>query len=72
MYHSREAISEVSYVVQEKTETIVTSSTGLPGSLLRQAREEKGLTIDEMSAISISPSKRFAGSNLTIILTSRA
>ena len=36
----------------EKTETIVTSSTGLPGSLLRQAREEKGLTIDEMSAIS--------------------
>ena len=40
MYHSREAISEVSYVV-EKTETIVTSSTGLPGSLLRQAREEK-------------------------------
>ena len=36
----------------EKTETIVTSSTRLPGSLLRQAREEKGLTIDEMSAIS--------------------
>ena len=36
----------------EKTETIVTSSAGLPGSLLRQAREEKGLTIDEMSAIS--------------------
>jgi len=36
----------------ENTETTVNPSTGLPGSLLRQAREEKGLTIDEMSAIS--------------------
>lgn len=36
----------------EKTETTVNPSTGLPGSLLRQAREDKGLTIDEMSAIS--------------------
>ena len=36
----------------ENTETTVNPSTGLPGSLLRQAREDKGLTIDEMSAIS--------------------
>jgi len=36
----------------ENTETTVNPSTGLPGSLLRQAREEKRLTIDEMSAIS--------------------
>ena len=36
----------------ENTETAVTPPSGLPGSLLRQAREEKGLTIDEMSAIS--------------------
>jgi cytoskeleton protein RodZ len=36
----------------ENTETVVTPPSGLPGSLLRQAREEKGLTIDEMSAIS--------------------
>jgi cytoskeleton protein RodZ len=36
----------------EKTETTVNPSSGLPGSLLRQAREEKGLTIEEMSAIS--------------------
>jgi len=36
----------------ENTETEVNPPSGLPGSLLRQAREEKGLTIDEMSAIS--------------------
>lgn len=36
----------------ENTETAVNPPSGLPGSLLRQAREEKGLTIDEMSAIS--------------------
>ena len=36
----------------ENTETTVNPSLGLPGSLLRQAREEKGLTIEEMSAIS--------------------
>ena len=36
----------------ENTETAVSPPSGLPGSLLRQAREEKGLTIDEMSAIS--------------------
>jgi cytoskeleton protein RodZ len=36
----------------ENTGTAVNPPTGLPGSLLRQAREEKGLTIDEMSAIS--------------------
>jgi len=36
----------------ENTETVVNPPSGLPGSLLRQAREEKGLTIDEMSAIS--------------------
>ena len=30
----------------------VAGTTALPGSLLRKAREEKGLTIDEMSAIS--------------------
>ena len=36
----------------ENTETVVNPPPGLPGSLLRQAREEKGLTIDEMSAIS--------------------
>ena len=36
----------------EKTEITAISSIGLPGSLLRQAREEKGLTVDEMSAIS--------------------
>ncbi|MEE2820968.1 MAG: RodZ domain-containing protein [Pseudomonadota bacterium] len=36
----------------ENTEITAISSIGLPGSLLRQAREEKGLTVDEMSAIS--------------------
>ena len=36
----------------ENTEITAVSSIGLPGSLLRQAREEKGLTVDEMSAIS--------------------
>ena len=36
----------------ENTEINAISSIGLPGSLLRQAREEKGLTVDEMSAIS--------------------
>ncbi len=36
----------------EKTEITAISSIGLPGSLLKRAREEKGLTVDEMSAIS--------------------
>ena len=36
----------------ENTEITAISSIGLPGSLLRQAREEKELTVDEMSAIS--------------------
>ena len=39
-------------MAKENTETTVNPSLGLPGSLLRQAREEKGLTIEEMSAIS--------------------
>ena len=41
-----------SCMAKENTETTVNPSLGLPGSLLRQAREEKGLTIEEMSAIS--------------------
>src|SRR6056300_1004382 len=36
----------------ENNEPAVAGTTALPGSLLRKAREEKGLTIDEMSAIS--------------------
>lgn len=36
----------------EKIEPTVNPMSGLPGSLLRQAREDKGLTIEEMSAIS--------------------
>ena len=36
----------------ENNEPAVAGTTALPGSILRKAREEKGLTIDEMSAIS--------------------
>ena len=36
----------------ENKDPAVAGTTALPGSLLRKAREEKGLTIDEMSAIS--------------------
>ena len=36
----------------ENNDPAVAVTTALPGSLLRKAREEKGLTIDEMSAIS--------------------
>ena len=36
----------------EKIEPTVNPISGLPGALLRQAREDKGLTIEEMSAIS--------------------
>ena len=36
----------------EKIEPTVNPTSGLPGALLRQAREDKGLTIEEMSAIS--------------------
>ena len=36
----------------ENNDPAVAGTTALPGSLLRKAREEKGLTIDEMSAIS--------------------
>src|SRR5210317_419531 len=36
----------------ENNDPAVAGKTALPGSLLRKAREEKGLTIDEMSAIS--------------------
>ena len=36
----------------EKIEPTVNLISGLPGELLRQAREDKGLTIEEMSAIS--------------------
>ena len=36
----------------EKIEPTVNPISGLPGELLRQAREDKGLTIEEMSAIS--------------------
>ena len=36
----------------EKIEPTVNPMSGLPGALLRQAREDKGLTIEEMSAIS--------------------
>ncbi len=36
----------------ENNEPAVAGTSALPGSLLRKAREEKGLTIDEMSAIS--------------------
>ena len=36
----------------ENNDLAVAVTTALPGSLLRKAREEKGLTIDEMSAIS--------------------
>ena len=36
----------------EKIEPTVNATSGLPGALLRGAREDKGLTIEEMSAIS--------------------
>ena len=36
----------------EKIEPTVNPTSGLPGALLRKAREDKGLTIEEMSAIS--------------------
>ena len=36
----------------KNSDPAVADTTALPGSLLRKAREEKGLTIDEMSAIS--------------------
>src|SRR6056300_568185 len=36
----------------ENNDPAVAGTTALPGSLLRKEREEKGLTIDEMSAIS--------------------
>ncbi len=36
----------------EKIEPTVNATSGLPGALLRKARENKGLTIEEMSAIS--------------------
>jgi len=36
----------------EKIEPTVNATSGLPGALLREAREDKGLTIEEMSAIS--------------------
>ena len=45
-------MNQKSAMSTENTEITALSSIGLPGSLLRQAREEKGLTIDEMSAIS--------------------
>jgi cytoskeleton protein RodZ len=45
-------LNQKSAMSTENTEITALSSIGLPGSLLRQAREEKGLTIDEMSAIS--------------------
>ena len=44
--------TQIKRMSTEKIEPTVNPISGLPGELLRQAREDKGLTIEEMSAIS--------------------
>ncbi len=44
--------TQIKRMSTEKIEPTVNPMSGLPGALLRQAREDKGLTIEEMSAIS--------------------
>ena len=44
--------TQIKRMSTEKIEPTVNPISGLPGALLRQAREDKGLTIEEMSAIS--------------------
>ena len=45
-------LTQIKRMSTEKIEPTVNPTSGLPGALLRQAREDKGLTIEEMSAIS--------------------